>query len=195
MIDRSHTDHWPAQRLYQHFAARSATELRAIIESISTREQDGSDTEDTESAPESPLQSQPREARSRRRRRSQSTVLVIDDEEPVRETLVEVLSFHGYRVITAASVREAEDAKQQLGVEGIHLVIVDIHLTPGGQLRAGYALAQRWRAERPGFPIILISGDRSNEDLPEVREGAMRFLLKPFGMEVLLQAVRETLRR
>jgi hypothetical protein len=38
---------------------------------------------------------------------------------------------------------DAEEANQQLGVEGIHLVITDIHLTPGCQVRAGYALAQR----------------------------------------------------
>jgi DNA-binding NtrC family response regulator len=119
----------------------------------------------------------------------------VDDEEPVRETLVEVLSFEGYRAITAASVAEAEDAKEQLGVDGIHLVITDIHLTPGRQVRAGYVLAQRWRAERPELPIILISGDISNQDLPEVRAGALGFLLKPFSMEAILDAIRDALGR
>jgi CheY-like chemotaxis protein len=74
----------------------------------------------------------------------QATVLLVDDEEPVRETLVEVLSSHSYHVITADSVAEAEEAKERIGVEGIHLLITDIHLTPGRQVRAGYALAQRW---------------------------------------------------
>jgi DNA-binding NtrC family response regulator len=109
--------------------------------------------------------------------------------------LVELLSIHGYRVITAASVGDAEEAKQQLGVEGLHLVITDIHLTPGRQIRAGYALAQRWRAEQPGLPIILVSGDPSNQELPEVRDGSLRFVLKPFRMEVFLEAVREALGR
>jgi DNA-binding NtrC family response regulator len=113
----------------------------------------------------------------------------------VRETLVEVLSIHGYHVITAASVGEAEEAKERLGAEGIHLVITDIHLTPGRQVRAGYMLAQRWRTEHPDVPVILISGDASNQDLPEVRDGSLRFLLKPFQMETFLGIVREALGR
>jgi len=116
----------------------------------------------------------------------------------VRETLMELLSFHGYRLITAASLGDAEKAMQQLGVvgvEGIHLVIADIHLTPGRSVRAGYALAQRWRTQQPGLPIILISGDPSNQDFPEVRDGSLRFLLKPFRMEVFLEVVREALGR
>jgi len=136
-----------------------------------------------------------REAQSRQGHALQVTVLVVDDEEPVRETLVEVLSFHGYCVITAASVGEAEEAKQQPGVEGIHLVITDIHLTPGRQIRAGYALAQRWRAAHSGLSVILISGDPSNQDLPDVQAGAMQFLLKPFRMEAFLEVVREALGR
>jgi DNA-binding NtrC family response regulator len=113
----------------------------------------------------------------------------------VRETLVEVLSLQGYRVITAASVEQAEEAKTRLGVDGIQLVITDVHLSPAGQARAGYALAQSWRATQPELPIILISGDPTSEDLPEVRDGSLRFLLKPFPMETLLDAVRGALGR
>jgi DNA-binding NtrC family response regulator len=170
-------------------------ELQVFPRSVSMVEQGGNTVEDKNSVPASPRRSQPREARSRRGRRSQATVLIIDDEEAVRETLVEVLSIYGYRVITAASVGEAEEAKQRLGLEGIHLLITDIHLMPGRQVRAGYAIAQRWRTQRPGLPIILISGDPSNQDLPEVRDGSLRFLLKPFRIEAFLAAVREALGR
>jgi DNA-binding NtrC family response regulator len=156
---------------------------------------DGETPDSKEPVRRSQRRSQQRGARGRRGRRSQPTVLVIDDEEPVRETLVELLSIGGYRTITAASVVEAEEAKERLGVEGIHLVITDIHLTPGRQVRAGYVLAQRWRAQHPGLPIILISGDSSNQELPEVRDGSLRFLPKPFQMETFLQVVREALGR
>jgi DNA-binding NtrC family response regulator len=111
----------------------------------------------------------------------------------VRETLTEVLEIHGYRVITAASVEEAEEAKQRLVVEEIQLVIADVHLTPTPQARAGYALAQRWRAMHPRLPFILMSGDSSNEELPDVRAGAMRFLLKPFAINVFIETVRQAI--
>jgi len=153
----------------------------------------GGETADGKEPVRGSTQSQPHGAPQRRGHRPQPTILVVDDEEPVRETLVEVLSIHGYRVITAASVGEAEEVKQRLGAEGIHLVITDIHLTPGSQLRAGYVLAQRWRTQHPGLPIILISGDANNQDLPEVRDGSLRFLLKPFQMETFLGVVREAL--
>jgi DNA-binding NtrC family response regulator len=126
----------------------------------------------------------------------QATVLVVDDEASVRETIAEVLNLFNYRVIPAASVQEAEEVWQRLGEAGIHLVIVDVHLTSQPQARAGYALAQQWRAAiRPGLPVILMSGDSRNQELPDVRSGTMRFLLKPFAMEVLLEAVREALGR
>jgi DNA-binding NtrC family response regulator len=113
----------------------------------------------------------------------------------VRETLVELLNMQGYRVITAASVEQAEATKTQLSGGGIQLLITDVNLTPAAQARAGYAMAQRWRAMHPELPIILISGDPSNEDLPEVRDGSLGFLLKPFRMDALLEAVRGALGR
>jgi CheY-like chemotaxis protein len=178
---------------YRHFTSPSAAELQALPGSIPMLAQGDHAAADQNSGPVVPRRSRQRRARRPRGRGSQVTILVVDDEEPVRETLVEVLRIHRYRVITAASVAEAEDAKERLGADGIHLVITDVHLAPGRQVRAGYVLAQRWRAERPALPIILISGDPSNQDLPEVRAGALGFLLKPFSMEALLDAVRGAL--
>ena len=113
----------------------------------------------------------------------------------MRETLVEVLNMQGYSVIAAASVEQAEATKTQLSVGGIQLLITDVNLMPAAQARAGYAMAQRWRAMHPELPIILISGDPSNENLPEVRDGSLGFLLKPFRMDALLEAVRAALGR
>ena len=160
---------------------------------ISMTGQDGNAPGNNEPERSSPLRSQQNEAPSRRDDVPRPTVLIIDDEAPVRETLTEVLELHGYLAITAANVEEAEGAKQRLGIEGIHLVIADVHLTPTPQARAGYALAQRWRAMHPQLPFILMSGDSSNEDLPEVRAGAMRFLLKPFAINIFLETVREAI--
>jgi DNA-binding NtrC family response regulator len=108
---------------------------------------------------------------------------------------VEVLSMQGYGVITVTSVEQAEATKTQLGIEGIQLLITDVNLLPTTQARAGYAMAQRWRAMHPDLPIILISGDPSNEDLPEVRDGSLAFLPKPFRMDTLIEVVRRALGR
>jgi DNA-binding NtrC family response regulator len=113
----------------------------------------------------------------------------------VRETLVEVLELQGYRVVSAASVEQAEERKVRLGARGLQLLITDVNLSPIPQAREGYALAQRWRSMHPQLPIILISGDPGNAYLPEVRQGSLGFLLKPFRMEDLLEAVRRALGR
>ena len=108
---------------------------------------------------------------------------------------MDVLSTQGYSVLTAANVEQAEAIKTQLGVAGIQLLITDVNLFPTAEAQAGYTLAQRWRAMHPELPIILISGDSRNEDLPEVRDGLLGFLLKPFPMNTLIEIVRRALGR
>ena len=183
----------PAKHVYQDLISVSATDRGPLPHSVSMLEHGKDTTGSEEPVPLSPSRSQPHEAPSRGGHPSQITVLIVDDEAPVRETVAEILGLYGYGVITAASVEEAEEAKLRVGVDAIHLVIADIHLTPVPQARAGYALAQRWRAMHPGLPFILISGDSSNEDLPDIRAGVLRFLLKPFAIDVLVGVVREAL--
>jgi len=123
------------------------------------------------------------------------TVLIVDDEMGVREILREALSYYGYRIITATTVQEAENALQRLGVAEINLVITDLNLTPARNAHEGYALYQRWSALYPALGFLLISGDPDNQELPDVRSGAVRFLAKPFEIDVLLEVVRELLGR
>jgi CheY-like chemotaxis protein len=182
-----------AKHIYRDLAPASATDRPALLHSPEMMTQAGETADDKGPGRVSPPRSKSGDGQSTGRQDPRITVLVVDDEQPVREALVELLSIHGYRAITAGSAENAEEAKQELDIEGIHLVIADIHLTPGSQVRAGYVLAQRWRAMHPGLPIILISGDPSNQDLPDVQAGAMQFLLKPFRMEVFLEVIREAL--
>jgi DNA-binding NtrC family response regulator len=123
------------------------------------------------------------------------TMLIVEDEVGVREILREVLSFCGYRVLTAATVQEAERALQSLGLAQINLVIADINLTTAHDAHEGYALYQRWSVLYPALRFILISGDPNNQQLPDIRSGAVRFLAKPFQIDALLEVVREGLGR
>jgi DNA-binding NtrC family response regulator len=123
------------------------------------------------------------------------TVLVVEDEMGVREVLQEALSLYGYRVITASTVQEAEGALQSLDVAEANLAIIDINLTPVHYAQEGYALYQRWSALYPALRFILISGDPQNQELPDIRSGAVRFVAKPFEIDALLEVVREVFGR
>jgi two-component system, cell cycle sensor histidine kinase and response regulator CckA len=123
------------------------------------------------------------------------TVLIVEDEMGVREVLHEALSLYGYLVLTATTVQEAESALQSLDVTETNLVIIDINLTPVHYVQEGYALYQRWSALYPTLRFILISGDPNNQELTDIRSGAVRFVAKPFEINALLEVVREVLGR
>jgi DNA-binding NtrC family response regulator len=127
--------------------------------------------------------------------RPHTTILIVEDEPGVRDFLAEALRFHGYQAIAVATVPEADAIRQRICSGGIDLVIANINLTPDLAAREGYTLAQRWRAQEPTLPVILISGDSSLRALPEIQAGAVRFLAKPLRLEPLIQAVREALGR
>jgi DNA-binding NtrC family response regulator len=125
----------------------------------------------------------------------QTTLLVVEDDAAVMAALYELLSFNGYRVITASSPQEAETAVQRLGDTAIHLVISDIHLTHNPDVREGYALYQHWATAHPSLPFILMSAYPSSRDLPDIVSRAVRFLEKPFEIDALLQCIEATLGR
>jgi two-component system response regulator NreC len=124
---------------------------------------------------------------------SPDTILIVEDDAGVRETLMEILCPQSYLVHTAATVAEAAAALQQLGAEGIQLVIADIQLTPDARAREGYRLYQRWSTIYPRLPFLLMSGDPSHQDLPAVRAGAVRWLTKPFSPTALLDTIQALL--
>ena len=126
---------------------------------------------------------------------SQTTLLIVEDDVAVMAALYEVLSYRGYRVITARTPQEAETVLQHLGEAAIHLVISDIHLTRRPEVCEGYILYQRWAAVHPSVSFILISACPSSRGLPDIASQAVCFLEKPFEIEALLQCIQETLAR
>jgi CheY-like chemotaxis protein len=114
---------------------------------------------------------------------------------PGREALVEILRAEGFWVVTAATVQEAEEIKQQVTSVGIDVVIANIHLTADPESREGCTLWQRWNAFDPQLRFILMSGDMSGRDLPAIRAGAVRWLAKPFGPAEVLETLLDALGR
>jgi len=118
-------------------------------------------------------------------------VLIIEDEESMRDILHEALHTYGYPVVTAATVQEAEALRQSLGVPAIGLVLADVNLSHDGQ--EGYALFERWTALHPSLPFVLMSAAARSRALPAVQAGAVHFLAKPFDLDELLAAMRSLL--
>jgi two-component system cell cycle sensor histidine kinase/response regulator CckA len=99
-----------------------------------------------------------------------------------------ILERHGYTVLEASDGREAlELARQHMGP--IHLVIADVVMPEMG----GAELADRFGAQRPGIPVLFMSGYTNHLGFPG-GTGA-DYLQKPFTPASLLAQVRAVLDR
>jgi CheY-like chemotaxis protein len=97
------------------------------------------------------------------------TVLLVDDEDVIRNTTSQMLADMGYTVIEASSAKEA---MPHLGDRRIDVIVTD-HLMPGA---SGTEFAREAQARRPGLPILIISGFAEVEDIaPDLPR-----LMKPF---------------
>jgi PAS domain S-box-containing protein len=118
-----------------------------------------------------------------------SRILVVDDEDGVREIVRRILSRHGYEPVTASSGAEALRLWQGPGI-GIDALITDL-VMPG---MSGSQLAERLRQDRPGLPVLFMSGYTSDTLPPGKGLSEQTTLLhKPFDTATLLNKLRETL--
>ena len=114
-------------------------------------------------------------------------ILVVDDEDPVRELVSYVLESHGFTVFRARHSREALHLHS--GFKGVfHLLVTDICMKPHED---GFDLARAIRRERPDVRIIYSSGFVEPERLQrEVDGSGALFLPKPFTMKQLVETVK-----
>ncbi len=116
-----------------------------------------------------------------------ATILVVDDDDPVRVMLARLLRTHGYTVVQAA---HAGEARAVLESQPVDLVVSDI-VMPG---ESGIELRRAMLERFPGLPFILISG-YSAEGPAEfaARTPHTVFVQKPFAAEQFLALVETTL--
>ena len=114
------------------------------------------------------------------------TVLVVDDEEDLRELVAAALESAGCSILTAANGDAAVRILE--GILRIDLVLSDV-VMPG--TLNGFALAARARQLWPGIRIVLTSGWISPDVAGEMSNGFYRFLPKPWRLNELLNAVAE----
>jgi signal transduction histidine kinase len=122
-------------------------------------------------------------------RGGQETVLVVEDQEALREVVVTVLEENGYTVIAAEDPRAALELMDGDGVE-FDLLLTDV-VMPG---MSGRALADRLLATRGDLKVLFMSGYADDEVLRHgVVKGEVSLLSKPFTSDELAARVRQVL--
>ena len=111
-------------------------------------------------------------------------VLLVEDEDLVREVLGEGLADAGLDVVAAASAEEALDLARR-DVAPPAVVVTDVDLGPGMD---GMALSEEAARRWPGVGVVVVTGDPSNLDRRPPRERERR-LPKPFAPGRLVDAV------
>lgn len=136
-----------------------------------------------------PIEDIPAAVPLNRSRQSRPSVLVVDDESAIADTLSEILKLSGYE---ATAAYDAEEALETALLTPPQLLITDVML-PG---MSGVELAIRMRRIYPNCQILLFSGQAATSDLlTSAKRAGHRFTLlsKPVYPTDLLQRVSETL--
>ena len=123
-------------------------------------------------------------------KRGHETILLVEDEAPLRALTRAVLERYGYRVVEAVSGVDALAQWEQCGAK-VELLLTDMVMPDG---LTGRQLAKRLQASRPELKVIYTSGYTMNLEGTSfnVRDGA-NFLQKPYRPEHLFKAIRECL--
>jgi len=117
------------------------------------------------------------------------TILLVEDEDSVRQLVRETLQARGYRVV------EAENGAAGLSAASLHTGVIDLIITdvvmPG---MSGHELAQQLAQSRPETKVLYLSGYTEDAITTEgTLEGGKAFLQKPFTLQNLSRKVREVL--
>ena len=119
----------------------------------------------------------------------QGTILLVEDEDPVRAVNSRALSARGYTVLEAASGAEAMRIVED-GANTIDLVVSDVVMPE----MDGPTLLREIRKHQPGLKVIFVSGyaeDAFRKNLPEGE--TFNFLAKPFSLKQLVETVKKTM--
>jgi CheY-like chemotaxis protein len=114
-------------------------------------------------------------------------ILVVEDAARLRQAVKMGLEALNYRVVTAATAREALEAYRR---EAVDLVVTDIVIPD----RSGSDLLRDLRAEEPNLRVIAMTGYAVDEDAPSELAEFDGLIHKPFSIEDLGTAIRDALR-
>lgn len=116
-------------------------------------------------------------------------ILIVDDEDGIRETLQEMLIQEGYKTETAQTGKEALEACQK---ETFDVAIIDVKLPD----MDGTSLLDTLKKFDPNLVRIIITGYPSFENaVQSINSGADGYIVKPFKPQKLLEQIKERLQR
>jgi two-component system OmpR family response regulator len=117
------------------------------------------------------------------------TILVVDDEEPVRQVLQDFLSREGFHILLAA---DATEARVLLAKEKIDLAFLDVGLP--GESGADLASHMKNDADSKHIKIVLLTGLDDEQHWREgLQSGADLYAVKPFGLDRIRLIIQELL--
>jgi DNA-binding NtrC family response regulator len=120
---------------------------------------------------------------------SAGSVLIIDDEAAIRESLETLLQMEGFTVESATT---GDEGIARLGQQNFDLVLLDLALPD----RSGMDLLPELRAQTPGLSVIMITAYGTVENaVRAMQSGASNFIQKPWDNEKLLADVRAAVAR
>ncbi len=113
-------------------------------------------------------------------------IMVVDDDDASRETVVAMTRMLGLQVVGVGSGREALDLVERYG-NSLNCILLDLNM-PG---MGGIEVITRLRASRPHLPVLIMSGYAEPGAIQDLdRQGIQGFLQKPFTIDVLRERFR-----
>lgn len=110
-------------------------------------------------------------------------VLIVEDDDTLRDALCDTIEFGGYRAVAAGNGREA---LSRMDAENFDMVISDVQMDE----MDGHGLLREVRSRKPEMPFVMMTAHGSVRDaVSAMRDGATDYLLKPFEAQVLLDMV------
>src|ERR1700709_43147 len=117
-------------------------------------------------------------------------ILVVDDDDALRNMLTRSFEREGHRI---TSVADGHGALEEAGRGHFDVILLDVALGPGP---TGYDIARALRARRNVTPLIMLTALDSEADAVQGLEaGADDYVTKPFGLAELRSRIRAVLRR
>jgi len=119
------------------------------------------------------------------RRAGLETILLVDDDASVRDSLCAVLTGEGYDVVTAENGAQAVELAAS---HDVALALLDLNMP----VKDGWSTLQVLSREHPTLPVALVTA-RPNQLFPALAAGVAALMEKPLDIPHLLQTIRQLL--